>query len=211
MVIIGFVAFAAVSGSLYSVKAADYGSSAPHLAPAHDIKAKEKVFAFNGFLYNESSTVTGSGEISIKGSFHDHSVDSSGWMKGSGSINIESLRSMNKIGQKVDFTQKSDLVFDGGQLKNKKSMRLPLFEKGIGASVSERFNISHLDKSETDMIRSVNRFNNTMIYETALAWEGMWDIKKMRGWSINMNRSEEYYSGSFQIQKKIGFDDSAQT
>jgi hypothetical protein len=185
------VALALVAGFFCSVKAADY----------KDL----------GFFYDESSTVRGSGEISIKGSFHDRAADSSGWMKGSGSINFESLRNMNKIGQKVDFTQKTDLVFAGGQLKNKKSLKLPLFEKGIGASTSERFNLSHVDESETNMIRSINRFNNTMVYETALASEGLWSLKHMRGWSINMNRSEHIYSGSFQTQKKIVFDDSALT
>jgi hypothetical protein len=165
-------------------------------------------FADSQFLFDESSIVRGSGEISIKGSFHDHAVDSSGWMKGYGSINFESLRNMNKTGRTIDFTQKADLVFTGGQLKNRKSLKLPLFEKGIGASASERFNLSHVDKSESSMIRSVNRFNNTMVYNTALAFEGLWGIKNMRGWSINMNRKEELYSGSFQTQKKIEFNDN---
>lgn len=152
--------------------------------------------------------VRGFGEVSIKGSFQDYAVDSSGWMKGTGSINFESLRSLNKIGRKVDFAQKTDLVFAGGQLKNRKSLKLPLFEKGIGASVNERFNLSHVNKNETNMIRSTNRFNNTMVYDTALAFEGIWGIKNMRGWSINTNRREELYSGSYQTQKKIELNDS---
>jgi hypothetical protein len=188
LIVIGFAVLTLVAGFFNSARAAD--------------------FADNEFIFDESSTVRGSGEISIKGSFHDHAVDSSGWMKGYGSINFESLRNMNKIGRKIDFTQKADLVFSGGQLKNRKSLKLPLFEKGIGASASERFNLSHVDKSETSMIRSVNRFNNTMVYDTSLAFEGLWGIKNMRGWSINMNRREELYSGSFQTQKKIEFDDN---
>jgi len=213
LIVIGVLALALVAGFSYSAKAADYSPDAPYFTPAHDLRypVNERHFADTGFFYDESSTVRGSGEISIKGSFHDHAVDSSGWMKGSGSINFESLRNMNKIGKEVDFTQKADLVFAGGQLKNKKSLKLPLFEKGIGASVSERFNLSHVDKNETNMIRSINRFNNTMVYDTALAFEGLWDIKNMRGWSINMNRSEQSYSGSFQTQKKIEFDDSDRT
>ena len=211
LIVIGVVALTLVAGFFYSVEATDYGPNVPYFAPDYGLKhpVNESPFADKGFLYDESSTIRGSGDISIKGSFHDYAVDSSGWMKGSGSINFESLRNMNKIRQKVDFTQKADLFFAGGQLKNRKSLKLPLFEKGIGASVSERFNLSHVDKNETNMIRSINRFNNTMVYATALAFEGLWDIKNMRGWSINMNRSEESYSGSFQTQKKIEFDDSA--
>jgi hypothetical protein len=206
------VAFMLVAGVFYSAKAADYGPKVPYFTPAYDLRhpVPERPFADKEFLYNESSTVRGSGEISIKGSFHDYAVDSSGWMKGSGSINFESQRGLNKIGQNVDFAQKADLVFGGGQLKNRKSLKLPLFEKGIGASVSERFDLSHVNKNETEMVRSSNRFNNTMVYGTALDFEGIWDIKNMRGWSNNMNRSEEFYSGSFQAQKKIEFNDSGQ-
>jgi hypothetical protein len=192
------MALALAAGFSCIVDAADYGPNVHY-------------FAEKGFFFDESSTVSGRGEVSIKGSFHDHAVDSKGWMKGYGSINLESLRNMTKIGREVDFTQKSDLVFAGGQLKNSKSTRLPLFEKGIGASVRERFNLSHVDKSESNIIRSVNCFNNTMHYDTALAFEGLWDIKNMRGWSINMNRSEQIYSGSFQTEKKIELDDSARS
>ncbi len=193
LIVIGVVAIAFVAGFIYSANAADHANTN------------------KGFLYNESSTVRGSGEVSIKGSFHDHAVDSSGWMKGSGSINFESLRNMNKIGPEVDFTQKADLVFAGGQLKNKKSLKLPLFEKGTGASVSERFNLSHVDKSETNMITSINRSNNIMVYDTALAFEGLWNIQNKQGWSIILNGRDESYSGSFQTQKRIEFDDSVQT
>ncbi len=167
-----------------------------------------ELLADKGFLYNESSVVSGSGEISIKGLFSDCSLDSNRWMKGNGSINFESLRNMNKFGRKSDFAQKSDLVFEGGRLKDRKSIELPFFENGIGASVNEWSDQSHVDKSENEILRSINHFNNAMAYSAALAFDGVWDIKNMRGWSLNMNRSEEFYSGSFQTQKRIEFDDS---
>jgi hypothetical protein len=213
LIVIGIVAITLVAGLFCDAKAADYGPNLPlpyfalHHGPRHTVN--ESSFADKGFRFDESSTVRGSGDVSIKGSFQDRAVNSRGWMKGSGSINLESLRNMNKIRQKVDFTQKTDLVFSGGQLKNWKSMNLPLFEKGTGASVSERFNLSHVDKSETDLIRSYNRFNNTMVYNTALAFDGLWDIKNMQGWSIAGNRREQTYTGSFQTQKNIEFNDSA--
>lgn len=162
-----------------------------------------------GFLFDESSTVSGSGDVSIKGSFNDYAVASKGWMKGSGSIRLESLRNMNKTGLKVGLTQKSDLVFGGGQIKNRKKMELPLFQKGIGATVSERFNLSHVDKNESSFLRSRGGNSNFMVFDTALAFEGLWDIKNTRGFSINMNKSEELYKGSFQAQKKIQLDDSS--
>lgn len=186
------------------------GSQAAAHSPAASFSSPGQVDELStnkGFRFEESSTVKGSGEVSIKGAFHDRSVDSSGWMKGSGSISFESLRNMSKVRQEVEFTQKSDLVF-AGQLKNKKSMKLPLFENGTGATVSERFNLSHLDRSESNVIRSRDRHNNSMVFDTALAFDGKWDIENRRGWSIYMNRSKQSYTGSFQTEKKIQFDDS---
>jgi hypothetical protein len=213
LIIIGVAALTLVAGFFCCAEASDYGPNVPYFAPdyGHRPPGNDSPFAGKGFLFDESSTVRGSGEISIKGSFQDRAVDSSGWMKGTGSINFESLRNMNKIRQKVDFTQKTDLVFTGGQLKNRKSLNLPLFENGIGASVSERFNLSHADKSETNMVRSIDRFNNSMVYDTELAFDGLWNIRNMQGWSISRNRREQTYSGSFQTQKKIEFNDSAQS
>jgi hypothetical protein len=202
-IVIAAMALALAAGSFLSVQASDYGTSY-----AFKHFPNERYLVEKGFFFDEQSSVSGRGEVSIKGKFKDRALDSKGWMKGYGSINLESLRSMNKIGKKVDFTSQSDLVFNGGQLKNSKSTRLPLFEKGIGASVNERFNLSQVDKSESSTIRSVNRFNNTMSFNTELAFEGLWAIKNMRGWSINMNKSEQIYSGLFQTEKKIEFDDS---
>jgi hypothetical protein len=119
------------------------------------------IFANRRFLFDETSTVSGAGDVSVKGKFNDSAVTSKGWMKGCGSISLESLRSINKTGRKADFYQRSDLIFARGQLKNCKSMKLPLFEKGIGASLSERFDPSHVDRRETDVMRSESRNNNT--------------------------------------------------
>jgi hypothetical protein len=169
----------------------------------------ESICSNKDFVFDETSTVSGAGEVSIKGKFTDNAAASKSWLKGTGSISLESIRSMNKTGLDVDLIQKSDLVFAGGQLKNRKSLKLPLFENGTGATVSERFNLSHVDKSETDIIRSINGSNNTMLYETALAYEGLWAVKNVQGWFTARNKSEELYSGSFQVQKRFEFNDSA--
>ena len=200
------------TGEAAATEIEDHGANALNSTPdlGHNNPICKSTVADMEFRFEESSTVRGSGEVSIKGSFHDTGVDSSGWMKGSGSISLESLRNMSKIRQEVEFIQKDDLVFAGGQLKNRKSMSLPLFENGTGATVRERFNLSHVDRSETNAIRSFDRFNNSMIYDTALAFDGKWDLENRRGWSIYMNRSKQSYSGSFQTQKKIVFDDSDQ-
>jgi hypothetical protein len=202
-------AIALIAVCLFDLSAADQGFMGSNSTSANaSIAAVESHSAKRGFFFDESSSVSGAGQVSIKGSFRDNALDSSGWMKGYGSISLESLRSMDKAGREVEFLQKSDLVFAGGLLKNKKSMSLPLFEKGRGATVSERFNLSHVDKSETDMIKSANNYNNTMVFDSALAFEGLWNIKNTKGWSMNMDKRNEVYSGSFQTQKRIEFNDS---
>lgn len=211
-VLIQAVALAMIAGLFFHMAAAAVDSTGANSTSAVDASnmhaANGSHSAKRGFFFDESSSVRGAGDISIKGKFNDYAVSSRGWMKGSGSISLESLRIMNKAGREVDFLQKSDLVFAGGLLKNKKSMSLPLFEKGRGATVSERFNLSHVDKSETDMIRSVNNYNNTMIFDAALAFEGLWNIKNTKGWSMSMDKRNEVYTGSFQTQKRIEFNDS---
>jgi hypothetical protein len=205
-----FVASIILSAGLTdSIKAADDGPNVPLLIPVNDLVHSEakKTSNDDGMLYDESSVVRGTGNVSIKGSFGDRALDSTGWMKGTGSINLESLRSMNKRRTAVNFTQKSDLVFEGGQLRGERSLESPLFYGGVGASVNERFNLSHVDKSETDMIRSNNRSDNTLVFNTNMAFDGIWDIKNQQGWSFNMKKSEQQYSGSFQTQKNIEFRD----
>jgi hypothetical protein len=202
-------AIALIAVCLFDLSAADQGFMGSNSTSANaSIAAVESHSTKRGFFFDESTSVSGAGQVSIKGSFRDDVLDSSGWMKGSGSISLESMRSMDKAGREVEFLQKSDLVFAGGLLKNKKSMSLPLLDKGRGATVSERFNLSHVDKSETDMIRSANNYNNTMVFDSALAFEGLWNIKNTKGWSMNMDKRNEVYSGTFQTQKRIAFNDS---
>lgn len=217
---VAIIAIAALLSSIFlaagpiSIAKAAYGEPAmPYQVAAKypwQLDAR-RLSSDNGFLYDESSVVRGKGDVSIRGSFSDRALDSSGWMKGSGSISFESLRSMNKIHRMVNFTQKSDLVFEGGQLKNMRSLEAPLFGRRIGAAVAERFNLSHVDKSETDMIRSNNPFDNSLVYKAEMAYEGTWDIKNQQGGLFHAKKSEQQYSGSFQTKKDIEFNDFGKT
>lgn len=185
-----------------TIRAADDGPNMPQL-----VSVKESASNDKGMIYDESSVVRGIGDVSIKGSFGDHAVSASGWMKGTGSMSLESLRSMNKNRPMIGFTQKSDLVFEGGQLKGETCLESPLFYGRIGASVTERFNMSHVDKSETDLVRSINRSDNALAFNVEQAFNGTWDIKTLQGWSFNEKKSEQQYSGSFQTTKNIEFQD----
>ncbi|MCU0637223.1 MAG: hypothetical protein MUE87_01165 [Methanothrix sp.] len=201
LVVIAILASALVAGLFYAAAADDDRCSR---CPGNESKC-----SCWDFVFDETSTVRGAGEVSIKGKFNDPAAASKGWMKGSGSISLESIRGMSKTGRTVDFVQKSDLVFAGGQLKNRKSLSLPPYYNGLGATVSERFNLSHVDKSETNIIRSINGSNNTMLYETAQAYEGLWGIKNMQGWFNSRNKSARLYTGSYQAQWRFEFNDSA--
>lgn len=206
-------AFVLLTGPIDSVKANDGGVYAPSFVSTKDLGHSDnsaivrKPPADQRFLYDESSLVRGTGDLSIKNFVWDRALDYFAWLKGSGSMNFETLRSIDKKFQMVNFTQKSDLVFEGGLLKSSKTLESPLFYKGTGASVDEWFNLTHLDKSESDLIKSVNRFDNTLAFDSKQAFEGVWDIKDQQGWLLSAQKSEQRYSGSFQTQKKIEFRD----
>jgi hypothetical protein len=161
-----------------------------------------------GMLYIESSVVRGTGEVSVKDDFNDNAMGYHGWMKGNGSINMEYQRSIDKNRPMVNFTQRSDLVFEGGQLKGEKSLVSPAFYGGIGASVTERFNVSHVDKSETDMIRSINSSDNTLAFDADQAFNGTWNIKTQYAQLFKKMKGDQQYSGSFETQKNIKFQDT---
>ena len=160
-----------------------------------------------GKLYIESSVVRGTGEVSVKDDFNDNAMGYKGWMKGNGSITMESQRSIDKNRPMVNFTERSDLVFEGGQLQGEKSLESPAFYGGIGASVTERFNLSHVDKSETDMIRSINSSDNTLAFNADQAFNGTWNIKTQYAQMFKKMKGDQQYSGSFQTQKDIKFQD----
>lgn len=201
------------AGLTDSARAVNEGPNAPYSASIEELEHNtpqtvvERAYTDKGMIYDESSVVRGIGDVTIKGSFSDRAMDSTGWMKGTGSISFESLQSMNKNRPMVNFTQKSDLVFEGGQLKGEKILESPLFYGRIGASVYERFNVSHVDRSETDLIRSINRYDNTLDFKEEQAFDGIWALVTQQGWSFNEKKSEQRYSGSFQTQKNIEFQD----
>jgi hypothetical protein len=199
------------AGLLDTVRAADVGSNVLHLdsvkEPTTPQSEAERAYSDEGMLYDESSVVRGTGDVSIKGSFGDRAMDSTGWMIGTGSISLESLRSMYRNRPMVNFTQKSDLVFEGGQLKGEKILESPLFYGRIGANVYERFNVSHVDRSETDLVRSINRSDNTLGFKEEQAFDGLWALATQQGWAFNEKKSVQQYLGSFQTQKNIKFQD----
>jgi hypothetical protein len=160
-----------------------------------------------GMLFIESSMVRGTGEISIKDAFEDTAMSYNERMKGNGSISLESLRCLDKNRPMVNFTQQRDLVFEGGILQGVKSMESPAFYGGMGASVTERFNLSHLDKSETDMIRSLNSSDNTLAFNAEQAFNGTWNIKTQYAQLFKKIKGDQKYSGSFETEKKIKFQD----
>jgi hypothetical protein len=161
-----------------------------------------------GMLFIESSVVRGTGEVSIKDAIADSAISYNERMSGNGSISLESLRCLDKDSPVVNFTQRRDLVFEGGQLQGVKSMESAAFHGGLGASISERFNLSHVDKSESDMIRSLNSSDNTLAFNTEQAFNGTWNIKTQYAQFFKKMKGDQKYSGSFQTEKKIKFQDA---
>lgn len=169
-------------------------------------KPSAAAFSRSGKLFVESSSVKGRGEVSIKDNFEGSTMHFNERMKGNGSISLESMRSIDrKLGD--SFQEQKDLVFTGGVLKGRQSVESPAFDGGIGAAVTERFNLSHVDKSETSSIQSVNFANNTLAFNTDQAFDGTWNIQTQYSKFYKKIKADQQYTGSFQTQKKIKFQD----
>lgn len=163
----------------------------------------------DGMLFIESTTVRGKGEVSIKDTFKGSAMEFNEKMKGNGSISLESLRCIDKKAAD-NFTEKKDLVFTDGQLKGHQRVSSPTFHGGLGASVTERFNLSHVDKSETSSVSSANFANNTLAFNTEQAFDGTWNIQTQYAKFYKKIKADQQYTGSFQTEKKIKFQDYGQ-
>jgi len=164
----------------------------------------------NGMLFIESSSVKGRGEVSIKDTIQGSTMQFNEKIMGNGSISLETLRTIDRSGSVDNFTEKKDLVFTGGNLKGHKTLASPNFQGGLGASVTERFNLSHVDKSETSSVRSQNYANNTLSFKTDQAFDGTWNIQTKYAKFYKKIKADQKYTGSFQTQKDIEFSDAGQ-
>jgi hypothetical protein len=163
-----------------------------------------------GMLFIESSSVRGRGEVSIKDTISGSTMQFNEKIMGNGSISLETLRTIDRSGSADNFTEKKDLVFTGGILKGHKTLASPNFQGGMGASVTERFNLSHVDKSETSSVRSNNFANNTLAFKTDQAFDGTWNIQTKYAKFYKKLKADQKYTGSFQTQKDITFSDARQ-
>ncbi len=173
---------------------------------AHHAEAEEKP-SKKAMFYTESTTISGRGDVSIKNEFHETAIRFREDLSGYGSIEIASQKVMSKGNPQVNFSSSRLLVFDDGQLKGSKTMASPTFHGGMGASVSERFNTSSMEKCETGMIRNVNRSENTIAFDSQQSFEGMWGTKTTYSKFGKKIKTNQKLDGSFETQKKITFKD----
>jgi hypothetical protein len=164
----------------------------------------------SGRLFIESSSVKGIGEVSIKDTFHGAAMHYNEKMMGNGSISLETQRSVDRKGSVDNFIEKKDLVFTGGNLKGHQTVESPTFDGGMGASVTERFNLSHVDRSETSSVSSASYANNTLNFKTEQAFNGTWNIQTKYAKFFKKIKADQQYTGSFQTQKDIKFEDAGQ-
>ena len=163
--------------------------------------------SLNKKLFIESSSVKGEGEVSIKDNFNGVAMNYNENMMGSGSISMESQRSIERRQSIDNFTETKDLVFTGGSLKGHKTVESPRFDGGMGASVSERYNLSHVDRSESSSVSSAGYANNTLNFKTEQAFNGTWNIQTKYAKLFKKVKADQQYKGSFQTEKDIQFKD----
>lgn len=175
---------------------------------APDAKREESTSStLNKKLFIESSSVKGEGEVSIKDNFNGIAMNYNENMMGSGSISMESQRSIERRQSVDNFTETKDLVFTGGSLKGHKTVESPRFDGGMGASVSERYNLSHVDRSESSSVSSTGYANNSLNFKTEQAFNGTWNIQTKYAKLFKKVKADQQYKGSFQTEKDIQFKD----
>ena len=175
---------------------------------APDAKREESTSStLNKKLFIESSSVKGEGEVSIKDNFNGMAMNYNENMMGSGSISMESQRSIERRQSGDNFTETKDLVFTGGSLKGHKTVESPRFDGGMGASVSERYNLSHVDRSESSSVSSAGYANNSLNFKTEQAFNGTWNIQTKYAKLFKKVKADQQYKGSFQTEKDIQFKD----
>ena len=164
----------------------------------------------NGKLFIESSSVKGEGEVSIKDTVQGAGMNYNERMMGNGSISLDTQRSLDRKASVNNFVEKKDLVFTGGNLKGHQTVGSPTFDGGMGASVTERFNLTHIDRSETSSVSSASNANNTLDFKTDQAFNGTWNIQTKYARFYKKIKADQQYTGSFQTQKDIKFQDADQ-
>jgi len=183
-------------------------SAATEEAAEKDVRSGGTVEAKkSGMLFVESTTVVGRGDVSIKNEVREASARYREELKGSGSIEMQSEKTVNKGNPIVNITDSRILVFDQGYLKGFKVMQSPAFHGGMGASVTEQFNATTLEKMESGMITSVNRSENTLLFNTQQAFEGIWGTKTEYSNFNKKIKAKQQLNGTFETQKKISFED----
>ena len=164
----------------------------------------------NGMLFIESTSVKGRGEVAIKDTIQGSTMRFNEKITGNGSISLETVRCIDRSSSVDNFTEKKDLVFTGGNLKGHQSVESPSFHGGMGAAVTERYNLTHVDRSETASVSSKNSANNTLSFQTEQAFNGTWNIQTKYAKFYKKIKADQQYAGSFQTQKEIKFADAGQ-
>jgi hypothetical protein len=145
--------------------------------------------------------------VTIKDTISGSTMQYNEKIMGNGFISLETLRTIDRGSGQDNF---KDLAFTDGSLKGHKTVPSPNFQGGLGASVTERFNLSHVDKSETSSVKSANLVNNTLACKTDQAFDGTWNIQPRYAKFYNKIKADQQYTGSFQTQKDITFTDAGQ-
>jgi hypothetical protein len=197
---------------LFWSTAAPESEAAPPAAeepPAEEERGKKAVETkkLDGMLFVESTTVIGRGDVSIKNEVREESARYKEELDGYGSIEMQSEKVINKGNPVVNISDSRLLVFDQGYLKGFKVMQSPAFHGGMGASVTEQFSATTLEKSETGTLSSANRTEHTIHFNTQQAFEGLWGTKTEYSNFNKKIKAKQQLNGTFETQKRISFED----
>jgi hypothetical protein len=182
---------------------------APEEPPAEEDGGRKAIETkkVDGMLFVESTTVIGRGDVSIKNEVREESARYKEELDGYGSIEMQSEKVINKGNPVVNISDSRLLVFDQGYLKGFKVMQSPAFHGGMGASVTEQFSATTLEKSETGTLSSANWTEHTLLFNTQQAFEGLYGTKTEYSNFNKKIKANQQLNGTFETQKRISFED----
>jgi len=178
--------------------------------PAAEAESSSKVVETktgNGMLFVESTTVIGRGDVSIKSEVREDNARYKEELDGYGSIEMQSEKVINKGNPVINISDSRLLVFDQGYLKGFKVMQSPAFNSGMGASVTEQFSATTLEKSESGTISSANQSEHSLLFNTQQSFEGLWGTTTEYSNFNKKIKAKQQLNGTFETQKKITFED----
>jgi hypothetical protein len=175
-----------------------------------------------GETYSGESSVEGAGKFSIKKKFKISAIaiEFREWIRGytgpKGGFAMEAKEILNgdvdiTDPNDPDFFQTKTIDFSGEWIRGSSVYGSPSFYGGIGARVTEDYNVQELRKQETTTIKTTSAVNQkqALTYNTMNEFEGEWGttVEWKKPWEKDVKHTEKY-EGTFAVARNLIFEET---